>query len=361
MKKKNTILTISLMISICNLFSISQTGNIAGRTTDELTQKPIENVSISIDGEVKGVCDKEGKYIIKNIPVGSHQIDYARIGYETRTKLNFVVKANQTVVSNIEMKVQTIVIEGISVTEEVYFRETSSAPVSSKTLDIEEIRSQPSGVYDIQRSIQAIPAIVSGSDAENEIIVRGGNYGENLFILDNIEMQNPNHFAFPGTGGGPISILTPEFVKEIDFYAGAFPARYGDRASSVLDITTRDGNENRFEAKLDVGMAGYGGNFEGPLFFKKGNFIVSYHRSFMSLLSESIGLTAVPNYHSIFATNPSFIFADEMVIINKCRPCIGARIHCLKGKSPIIRYGHEVKLNSSHDCICIKHFYILYA
>ncbi len=278
-----------------------QLGHLAGRITDELTQKPIENVSITIDGEVKGICDQEGTYIVKNIPVGSHKIDYARIGYETRTKPNFIIKANQTVISNIEMKVQTIKIEGISVTEEVYFRETSNAPVSSKTLDIEEIRSQPSGVYDIQRSIQAIPAVVSGSDAENEIIVRGGNYGENLFVLDNIEMENPNHFAFPGTGGGPISILTPEFVKEIDFYAGAFPARYGDRASSVLDITTRDGNENRLEAKVDVGMAGYGGNFEGPLFSKKGNFIVSYHRSFMSLISESIGLAAVPNYHSIFA------------------------------------------------------------
>ena len=301
MKTKILIFILLLILNINNLSALFQTGNLAGRIIDEITQKPVENVAISIDGEAKGVCDNEGKYIIKDIPVGTHQLNYSRIGYETRTRLNFVIKANQTVISNVEMKVQSLVMEGISVTEEVFFRETSSAPVSSKTLDIEELKSQPSGVYDIQRSIQAIPAIVSGSDAENEIIVRGGNYGENLFVLDNIELQNPNHFAFPGTGGGPISMLTPEFVKQVDFYAGAFPARYGDRASSVLDITTRDGNENRFEAKLDVGMAGYGGNIEGPLLSKKGNFILSYHRSFMSLISESIGLTAVPNYHSIFA------------------------------------------------------------
>ena len=284
-----------------NLFSVMQTGRLAGKITDKLTQKPVENVSIAIDGEIMGICNEKGNYVITDIRIGSHQIDYSRIGFETRTKLNFIIKPNQTVISNVEMKFQPISMEGLKVRHEVYFRETPNAPVSSKTLDIEELKSQPSGSYDLQRSIQAIPAIVSGSDAENEIIVRGGNYGENLFVIDNIEIQNPNHFASPVSGGGPISMLTPEFVKEIDFYAGAFPARYGDRASSVLNITTRDGNENRFEAKFDLGMAGYGGNVEGPMFNKNGNFIISYHRSFMSLISESIGLTAVPNYHSIFA------------------------------------------------------------
>jgi len=297
--KKIGIILYILVLSL-NLFCKEKTGYLSGKIIDVHTQQPIESVSVSIDGTIMGICDEKGNYLIKNIPIGSHKIDYSRLGYETRTKLNFVIKLDQTAISNVEMRIKTIVLEGISIHEETYFRETTNAPVSTKTLDIEEIKSQPSGAYDLQRSIQAIPAIVSGSDAENEIIVRGGNYGENLFVIDNIEIENPNHFGRPGSGGGPISMLTPEFVKEINFYAGAFPARFGDRASSVLNITTRDGNINRFEAKLDIGMAGYGGNIEGPI-FKKGNFIVSYHRSFLSLLSESIGLTAVPNYHSIFA------------------------------------------------------------
>ena len=294
------IIFFSLMMLSLQICAIEKTGKLAGRVIDKLTQQPLENVNISIDGEVLGVSNEKGFYLIENIPFGNHQIDYARIGYETRTKLNFIIKPDQTVISNVDLSVQSIVIEGVTTREEVFFRETSDAPVSSKTLDIEEINSQPSGCYDIQRSLQALPSIVSGSDAENEIIVRGGNYGENLFVIDNIEIQNPNHFAMPGTGGGPISILTPEFVNEVDFYAGAFPARYGDRASSVLNITSRDGNENRFEAQVDVGMGGFGGNLEGPL-FNKGSYIVSYHRSYLSLLSESMGLTAVPNYHSIFA------------------------------------------------------------
>ena len=298
-KKKLFFSFLMMFYLVSSTFSVEiQTGKIAGRIIDENTQKPIENVTIAVDGEAKGMCNKNGEYILKDIPIGSHQISYRRIGYKTRTKINVFIKPNQTTITNIEMKPQAITIEGISVKEEVFFRETPDAPVSSKTLDIEEIRSQPSGVYDIQRAIQALPAVVGATDQQNEIIVRGGNYGENLFVLDNIELENPNHFAWPGTGGGPISMITPEFVEEVDFYAGAFPSRYGDKASSVLDITTRNGNENNFEAKFDVGMSGYGGDIEGPL-FSKGSYLLSYHRSFMSLLSESIGLTAVPYYQSI--------------------------------------------------------------
>ena len=299
--KRIIILILNFFLFISANASMNKIGNLAGKIIDHNTQKPIENVMISIDGKPMGYCNKAGKFLIKGISSGSHQITFSRIGYEPRTKVNVVIKPNQTTVQNIEMKPQSVVIEGITVREETFFQESDDAPVSSNTLDIEEIRSQPSGAYDIQRAIQAIPAIVSATDADNEIIVRGGNYGENLFVLDNIELQNPNHFAWPGTGGGPVSMITPEFVKKIDFYAGAFPAKYGDKASSVLDIITRDGNENRFEAKFDVGMAGYGGNIEGPIFPGKGNFIVSYHRSFLSLISDDIGLAAVPNYHSVFA------------------------------------------------------------
>ncbi len=299
--KKILIITILTVLFISNLFSLElDRGNIAGRIIDENTQKPVENVSISIEGKIFGVSDENGRYLIKSISKGKHNINFSRFGYATRTKLNFAIIPDQTSVLNIKLRIESFEMEGISVIEETYFRETTDAPVSSKTLDIEEIKSQPAGSYDIQRAIQALPAVVSGTDSENEIIVRGGNYGENLFIIDNIELSNPNHFAIPGTGGGPISMITPEFVEEIDFYAGAFPAKYGDKASSVMNITTRNGDENRFKAKLDMGMSGYGGNMEGPLLSKKGNFIFSYHRSFMSLISESIGLAAVPYYQSIF-------------------------------------------------------------
>ena len=299
------------------LYANNRTGSLSGWITDNETKKPIGGVAVIVGDSVRYFSDEKGRYIIHSIPIGSHQITFNRMGYKIQTKINIFIKHNRNTILNLTLYPEAIKMTGITVKNKQFFTEIPDAPVSSKNFDIEEIRIQPAGVYDIQRAIQALPAVVSGSDTENEIIVRGGNYGENLFVIDNMELSNPNHFAWQGTGGGPVCILSPEFIKEIAFYAGAFPCKYGDKASSVLDITTREGNENRFEAKLDIGMSGYGGNIEGPIPYEHGSYIFSYHRSFLSLVSESFGLTAVPNYHSIFAKQVIYFSTTQKLTLNQ--------------------------------------------
>ena len=132
----------------------------------------------------------------------------------------------------------------------------------------------------------------------NEIIVRGGNYGENLFVMDGIEIPNPNHFAAQGIGGGPISLLRAEFIRDVSFIAGAFPARYGDKASSVMDISLRRGNRERLLTNLDMGMAGIGFMAEGPV-GEKGSFLFSARKSYLDLIISSFGMTAVPRYYNL--------------------------------------------------------------
>ena len=83
-----------------------------------------------------------------------------------------------------------------------------------------------------------------------------GGVGENLFIVDNLEIPSPNHFGEVGTGGGPVNILNTEFVEKVDFFAGGFPARYGDKQSSVMDISLREGNYNNFNLNMEMSMAG---------------------------------------------------------------------------------------------------------
>ncbi len=298
--KKGTLFALVLYILFFTLFAREQTGHIAGRIKDEDTSKPIEQVAIYIDDSAWGYSNPQGEYLIQNIPTGVHKVSYRRVGYEPRTKINVMVQANTTITLNVEMKVQVLKMEKYTVTGETYFREPEDAPVSTKTLDIEEIRTQPAGAYDIQRAVQVTPSVVSGSDAMNEIMIRGANYGENLFILDNIELQNPNHFAFPNYGGGPISLITPEMVKELTLYSGAFPSRYGNKASSVLDLKTRDGNEKEYQVALDASLTGYGGHVEGPI-TDKSSFLAFYHHGFLNLIADEIGLNADPDYQSIYA------------------------------------------------------------
>ena len=65
--------------------------------------------------------------------------------------------------------------------------------------------------------------------------------------MDNLEIPNPNHFGDVGSGGGPINIINAAFIDRIDFFAGGFPAKYGDKQSSVMDVTLREGNKNKNE------------------------------------------------------------------------------------------------------------------
>lgn len=276
------------------------TGTIRGQVHDAQSGQPLEGVNIVIeDSRLGTTTDPKGVYNLAGISIGFHQISYSRLGYETRTKTGVLVKQNHPLDIDIELQESSIDLEGLTVHAARYFRESVSAPVSSTTLDIEEIRTQPSGSYDIQRAVQVLPSVTSSSDGLNEIIIRGGNFGENLFVIDNIEIDNPNHFAFPSSGGGPVSMITPELIEELTFYGGAFPSNYGDKTSSVLDVTTRDGSFEEFKFTLDMSMAGFGGNLEGPLFSDRGSYLLLYHRSFLSLLSESIGLVATPNYESL--------------------------------------------------------------
>ena len=177
-----------------------------------------------------------------------------------------------------------------------YFEKAKDAIVSSHSIDRAEIRSDPVGAYDIQMMTHSLPAVVTDTDQNNEIIVRGGGPGENLFVMDHLDIPNPNHFGFVGKGGGPINLINTDFVERIDFYAGGFPSRYGDKQSSVMNMSLRDGNFKNTDYDIEMSMAGLGFLIEGPIIKNKISFISSYRKSFIDNLIESAGLTSVPKY-----------------------------------------------------------------
>ncbi|MBN2362918.1 TonB-dependent receptor [candidate division WOR-3 bacterium] len=281
--------------------AVSAAVSISGKVIDTHTHQPVIGASVAvfdIDGNILTgvIAGTDGSYSIEGLSVGSYNLRAMRMGYKTLFKSRISVRPNITTYVDFELEEELIQMEGITVRPK-FFEKPEDAVVSTRSMDFEEIISQPGGVYDVQRAVQALPAVVSGSDQNNEIIVRGGNYGENLFLIDNMEMLNPNHFGWQGTGGGPVSVINTDFIRSIDFMAGAFPARYGDKASSVLDITLREGARDKMHYKFDMSMAGAGGTVEGPL--GNGSFLLSAHRSFLSLIASSFGLTAVPHYYNV--------------------------------------------------------------
>ena len=291
MSKK--LLTLSLFLE----FLIGSTGFLSGHIRDASTHQPLIGVNVIVKGSILGAAtDQFGNFILDDVPVGSYTIYVSMIGYKSVNRSNVHVVPKRTTTINFSLNQSVLEGDGVEVTA-TYFEKIKDAVTSSRTVDIEEIRSDPVGSYDIMTMMQALPSVVSGSDQSNEIIVRGGSHGENLFVMDFLEIPYPNHYPEQGKGGGPITMVDTEFIERIDFYAGAFPARYGEKLSSVMDVTLREGNNHSHHQQMDINMAGFGFTFEGPL-SPKSSYLYSLKRSFLDFVISSTGMQAIPEYWS---------------------------------------------------------------
>ena len=224
------------------------------------------------------------------------------IGYRSQVKTTVVIEPGRTTELVYKLVRAPIRMGEVTVRPD-YFPKVRDAAVSEQSFSADEIEISPGGISDIQRVVQALPSVVSGADYYNEIIVRGGNPNENLFLVDGIEFAYPNHFGSYMEQGGAINLINPLLIREVDFIAGAFPARYGDRASSVMNISLKRGSATGIDGSIDMGMGGVVGVIEGPLPGHIGSFMGSYHKSFLELFSM-LGLfkdmAAIPYYTNCF-------------------------------------------------------------
>ena len=209
-------------------FLTADTGTVLGMVRDANTLQPLVGANVMIiDTQLGDATDLEVKFEITGSGVGTRHLQVRMIGYETRVFLNLMVTTARPLDLVIEVKMVSLEGETVEGEGKPFTRSTASV-LSTMHVDNFDIRSDPGGTFDIQRMVQSLPSVTSASDQENEIISRGGMPGENLFLLDNIEIPNPNHFGIEGAGGGPINMINPLFVREIEFTPGAFSARNGD-------------------------------------------------------------------------------------------------------------------------------------
>jgi hypothetical protein len=165
-----------------------------------------------------------------------------------------------------------------------------------------EILKSAAALQDVSRYVQVLPGVVIGTnDFRNDIIVRGGSPLENLFLVDNVEIPNINAFANFASAGGTVSLLDAELLQDVTFLTGGYPAPYGNRTSSVLQVTQREGNRKKFGGRATLGFAGAGTILEGPINAGTGSWIVSARRSFLDLFTQDVGFGGVPVVYSFNA------------------------------------------------------------
>ena len=301
MKLKTIINFIVLICVILTSFATAEQsedmyGSLSGKVIDRSTKQPIPGANVIVkDSRLGAASDINGEFLIENLPAGHYIIEISSVGYKPRARTDVIVKSNQKNFLSVSMEADILSGEEVTVTAG-YFIKDKDVVTSARNLNYEEIRRAVGAAEDVQRVIQALPGVASANDQTNEVVVRGGSPRENLTVMDGIEIPNTNHYGDQGSTGGPINMINTEFLSEIDFMTGGFPAKFGDKLSSVLALELREGNRKEIDGAFDLSMAGAGLVFEGPIDKGRGSYLVSARKSYLDLINDQIGLTSVPEY-----------------------------------------------------------------
>lgn len=150
---------------------------------------------------------------------------------------------------------------------------------------------------DFTRYLQLVPGVVWNTDMSNDVLVRGGDPSENLYVVDGIEVPNINAIALEGTTGGFTSMIDTTAIQSVDLQAGSYDSRFDSRLSSLVSIRTRRGGTRR-SGEMDLGISGGGGLLQYPLSRGggRGSLLLSAHRSVLNLVTNDIGMNGVPIY-----------------------------------------------------------------
>jgi outer membrane receptor protein involved in Fe transport len=301
---KITKLFITVFSLLLNLFfsaAVAQTGAISGRITDSKTHEALIGVNIIINELVNigTASDIDGRFIIK-VPVGSYSLKVSLMGYIPLIKTDIVVRTGREINVNMQLSETTIDVNEVIVKADYFDKSKMENDLSTVSLGAEEVRRSPGSSLDVQRILQGMAGVSFSSDRTNELIVRGGSPDENLVILDNMEIHSINHFPNQENSSGAINMLNVALLQDIQFSTGGFISKYGDKLSSVMNITSREGTRNKsFNGNFNFSMAGVGTILEGRINEGNGSWLVSARNSFLSLVKDAIGLTSVPKYQDI--------------------------------------------------------------
>ncbi|MFC1565681.1 carboxypeptidase-like regulatory domain-containing protein, partial [Candidatus Neomarinimicrobiota bacterium] len=283
---------IILFIWITSLFAQSNFGRISGYLKDTSTGEPIMYANVIIEGtDIGTASNNHGYFVITNIPIGEHNLKIMMMGYKTES-LVLNISSNDDQRHDFELSTRVITGEQVTVTaERQRFKE--KVEVSRINLGLREIKNAPAFVEaDLFRTLQLLPGVTSTNDFSSALVVRGGSTDENLILLDGIELYNPYHL------GGVFSTFNSNAISDAEFITGGFPANFGNRVSSVLQITSKEGNSKNgklFDGKgfgkywdlsqvhSEVSLLSSKILAEGPLY--KGSWMWSYRRTYFDKLA----------------------------------------------------------------------------
>ncbi|MDD2889600.1 MAG: TonB-dependent receptor [bacterium] len=250
--------------------------HINGFVKDASNGEKLAYANVYLEGTtIGGSTSEKGYYIIQNVPSGKYTIVALYMGYKTIKKDIELKEKNITL--NFELSPDVIKMKEVTVTaKRMGFEKNIEGSKTEFTIrDIKTIPKFFEG--DLMKVIQTMPGVISLNDLSNKLYIRGGSPDENLVLLDKITIYNASTHLF-----GLFSTFNPDAVSDVKMFSGSFPARYGDRLSSIIEVETKEGNNKKYTGSASVGLISSKLLVEGPI--PKGSFLLSGRRSYLDLI-----------------------------------------------------------------------------
>jgi len=254
----------------------AQKRTISGYVMDAASKETLIGATIVDKNSGKGCATNNYGFYTLTLDQGAVELQISYVGYTQQTRsldlkenlsLNFMLETNTTL--------DEVVVEGTRATVSA-----RSPQMSIVELPVQQIKSIPTlfGEADVLKAIQLLPGVQNGSEGSAGMYVRGGGPDENLLLLDGVPVYNVNHAM------GFFSVFNPDALKNVTLYKGSFPAHFGGRLSSVVDIRMKEGDMQKYHGNVSVGLISSKVNLEGPVLKDKLSFNLSFRRTYSDLL-----------------------------------------------------------------------------
>lgn len=292
-----TWLPLLLTLFLLSEASAQNLGNINGFVRKARTQEPLEGVTVRLGGtDRQAVSDSNGFYRLRGIPTRTYTLEASSVGFRSVTKFDIEVTSGNTVEVNFDLEEESRELGGVVV--RANFPKPVGVVNSVQSLSASEIIRYPGANFDMAKVVQSFPGVSGSASFRNDIVIRGGAPNENVYYLDGVEVPTINHFATQGAAGGPAGILNVAFLDRVTLHTSAFPAKYDNALSGVLQFRQRNGNPEKHQGNFRVSASEAALTSEGPLGKKNGKttYIASVRRSYLQFLFKLIDLPFVPNY-----------------------------------------------------------------
>lgn len=286
--KIRTLIVFTFLLSF-SITAYAQDNNVKGFVYEKATGEPMMFCNVYLKGTTYGAStDINGFFNITKIPDGDYLILVTNLGYDTISE-KLSLRNNQVINKKYYLEESSVVLSAVNITaDKIEARTETKTSVVNVTPKVITRIPTMGGQADLAQYLQVIPGVIFTGDQGGQLYIRGGSPIQNKVLLDGMVVYNPFHSI------GLFSVFDTDIIRNAEIYTGGFGAEYGGRISSVMDITTRDGNKKRLAGKVGASTFGAKITLEGPLKKAKNpddmtaSFIISAKNSYLDKTSQSV-------------------------------------------------------------------------